>query len=203
MIAFCREICYDDTIITKERERMPKLDKLLLLTAEGDMEAFSELYRETQRGVYAVILAILRDAQLAEDIMQNTYIRVRDNAVRYAPGTNAKAWVLTIARRLAINEWHRRQREVYVDFTENESLYGEYRSEQQFTDNIVLKTALATLEEEEREIVLLYAAGFKHREIAKSLDLPVGTVTWKYSAAIKKLRKNMAGDEKPEEVKRG
>lgn len=53
----------------------------------------------------------------------------------------------------------------------------------------------ATLTEEEREIVIMHAVwGYKHKEIAKEKGLPLGTVTWKYNEAIKKLRKEI---EKP------
>jgi RNA polymerase sigma factor (sigma-70 family) len=57
------------------------------------------------------------------------------------------------------------------------------------TDRIVLQAALATLSEEERQIVLLFAAtGMKHREIAASLDMPLSTELSKYHRALKKLR---------------
>ena len=69
-------------------------------------------------------------------------------------------------------------------------IYIENREEASPEDKIILKECLGSLTDEERNIVVLYAvSGFRHREIAALLNLPLATVLSKYHRAMKKLRK--------------
>ena len=75
--------------------------------------------------------------------------------------------------------------ETAVYMPENEELTSE--------DKIVIRKCIETLGDSEREIVILHAvSGFKHREIAEILGLPLSTVLSKYNRAIKKLRKTLS-----------
>ncbi len=74
-----------------------------------------------------------------------------------------------------------------VDITENEYLMGSTPSTAE--NEILIKQIFTILSDIEKEIVILHSVGdLKHREIAKLLDKPLGTVTWTYNQAIKKLR---------------
>jgi hypothetical protein len=73
-------------------------DELLRQVADGDMRALEALYRGTRVQVFAVALAAAGDRGVAEDVVQDTFVRVHSAAPRYRPGSRARAWVLTIAR---------------------------------------------------------------------------------------------------------
>lgn len=163
-------------------------DKLMKKIAAGDKSALHRLYAEYNGLVFAVAMSVLKNRFDAEDTAADTFVAVMKNAATFRGGS-VKAYLASTARNLAINSIKRRRREVFTDFTENESLYGEYKTEQQFADNVALSEALAMLEDTERDIVLMYNAGMKHREIAEVLSLPLGTVTWRYGESLKKLRK--------------
>ena len=136
-------------------------ERLLPLVGQGDPEAFEVLYRSTEKAVYALALSILRNPHDAEDIVQETYLKVRAAAHLYVPQGKPLAWMFTIARNLC-----------YMKF------------------RLVLEAALKALGEEERQVVLLHAAsGLKHREIARDLGLPLSTVLSRYSRALKKLQR--------------
>ena len=79
------------------------LDKLIKRLNSGDYDAFEKIYDATRKGVYYVALSVLRERSLAEDVMQSTYIKVLKNASQYKQGTNASAWILTIAKNEALN----------------------------------------------------------------------------------------------------
>ena len=94
--------------------------------------------------------------------------------------------MLQIVKNLALDELRRRkrERERLADADKADSASYE------FSENTALEYMMRSLNGEEREIVLLHVFwGYKHREIAKKLNLPLGTVTWRYNKAIKKLEK--------------
>jgi RNA polymerase sigma-70 factor (ECF subfamily) len=161
-------------------------DYLLQEIARGKDGAFDELYEGMKRGVFALAYSYLRSYADAEDAVQETFLAIKRKANLYRRGTNARAWVFQIAKNIALDELRRRKRRAETEFAE----------EQAVEPNLpYLDELTATLTEEEREIVIMHAVwGYKHKEIAKEKGLPLGTVTWKYNEAIKKLRKEI---EKP------
>lgn len=132
--------------------------------------------------------------------MQTTYIRLRMSVNSYQVGSNALAWLYTIAKNLTINEINKRKREVYADFDDpTADLGGAYSIE----DNLpgpVIAAMRDCLNETELQIVTLYlVAGFKHREIAEMVGKPLGTVLWAYRNALNKVKKELGkegGEEK-------
>ncbi len=84
-------------------------DKLLAQIAGGDMRALEALYRRMR--VFAVALAVVGDRSTAEHVRQDTFVLVYSAASGYQPRSRARAWVLTIARHLALDVVRRRTRE--------------------------------------------------------------------------------------------
>lgn len=162
------------------------LDKLIKRFINGEESVFDELYARTRISVYYAAFSILKDKDLAEDVMQNTYIRVMRNIRHYTLGTNARAWIVKIAKNEALNLKKAREREISVDESENYSVYGTSESDR-FGELIDL--AKRILPDDEFYILMLVSAyGYKRREIGKILEMPIPTVTWKYNNALKKMR---------------
>jgi len=156
----------------------------------GDMSGFDDIYYETKDIVFYSILGILKDYSLSEDIMQDTYLKALSKIHSYKPTHSFKAWIVTIGKNLAINEFNRRKKETNIDIQENEIFLGqtESRSENQ----ILIEQIFKVLNDTEREIVLLHVVGdLKHREIAKLLNKPTGTITWSYNNSLKKLKNEL------------
>jgi len=161
-------------------------DELLARIAGGDMRALEGLYRVMRVGVFAVALAVAGDRGTAEDVVQDTFVRVYAAAPGYRPGSRARAWVLTIARHLALDAVRRRGRETACGMAGQGAAAtgGE-------PDGIRLDVvnALLQLGEVDRQIVVLHdLAGFTHAEVAAELGLPAGTVRWRYRVALGRLR---------------
>jgi len=165
---------------------------LLIRIAQGEQDAFKQLYENTDRSVYSFILSIIRNSQDAEEIMQDTYLKVWTSAHLYTDQGKALAWIFTISRNLCYMRLRNRKRESDIPIEDLE--LGESCPQIENTvDRLVLESALEVLSEEERQIVLLHAGtGMKHREIAKTLGLPLATVLSKYSRSIKKLKINLS-----------
>lgn len=176
-----------------------ELDKQMLLLQQGDEQAFEVIYNETKRGLFSFILSICKNYHTAEDIMQTTYIRLRSAISSYQAGSNALAWLYTIAKNLTLNELKKEKREVFSNFDDNDGKFGEYTLDDKISGPVFdLMTKFLT--QDERQIVSLYLiSGFKHREIAEMLNKPLGTVLWSYRNALSKLKKELE-KEKDDEI---
>ncbi len=167
------------------------LDEHLKKFAEGDDSDFGAFYLATKKPIYHIALGIVRDRALAEDVMQNTYMKVLAGAGSYKRGTNASAWIARIARNEALNLKKRRMRESPVDERENEHLFPVAKPDEY---GLLTDVARRILSEDEFTVLMLAAAdGYKRREIAAMLKMPLPTVTWKYHQALAKMRRALEG----------
>jgi len=167
-----------------------ELDSLMLALQKGDEQAFEKIYKETSKGLFAFLLNYCKDYQLAEDMMQNSYIKLRTTISMYKAGSNAFAWLYTIAKNTTINEINRRKKEMPIDMENGSEVFGSYTYE--YEDTPVMRLMVKVLNEFEQQVVTLHVvSGFKHREIAEMIDKPLGTVLWAYNNAIAKLKKAM------------
>lgn len=168
------------------------IDTYLISLKNGNDNAFDEIYNLTKKGVFSVALGIVKNYQVAEDIMQDVFIKVKQKINFYKEGTNGYAWILTIARNLSINEYNKLSRSEVVDFQENEYL-TETNDNLESVNMPIFKIAKKVLNQSELQIVLLYSVdGYKHREIAKIMNKPLGSVLWSYNNAMKKLKKELS-----------
>lgn len=162
-----------------------KLEKHVEMLKRGDMRAFDYIYERTNRSVYFAALYVLHDKMHAEDVMQETYVKALSAIAQYRAGTNFTAWLRSIGRSLALTHIRRYSKEVATDFEEDAYKYGVKETELPFIFDI----AADVLAEDEYEIIMLcHVAGYKRREVAEMLGMPIGTVTWKNNEALKKLR---------------
>lgn len=165
-------------------------EELLKRVGTGDEDAFRQLYHSTDRILYSFILSILKNPPDAEEVMQETYLKVWTSASTYQSQGKPLAWMFTIARNLCYMRFRDQKHQADIgldDLTGEEA--GDFCPQlENMADSMVLQAALGILKEDERQIVLLHAsAGMKHREIASSLSMPLATVLSKYSRAMKKL----------------
>ncbi|WP_101697423.1 RNA polymerase sigma factor [Clostridium minihomine] len=170
-------------------------DQLMRQVAAGDDQAFAQLYLGTQHAIYALLLSLVKNPATAEDLMQDTYLSIRQSVNAYIPQGKPMAWIFTIAKNLAYQELRRAKKQGTDSYDDNEEISDEISSEDEISqalDNIVLRSALTILEERERKIVLLHvAAGMKFVEIASLTETPLGTVLSSYHRAMRKLQKSV------------
>lgn len=167
------------------------LEEDLLRVGRNDGEAFCRLYEQTKGSVYAYAFSFLRDHSEAEDVMQDVYLKVRAAAHLYRPQGKPLAWMLTITANLC--RMRMRQNRHRSD-AEPIAVAPDWGRIEDVGDRLALQAAMNALSEEEYRIVVLHAvSGFKHREIASFLDIPLSTVLSKYRRALKKLRQELEG----------
>lgn len=166
------------------------LSTLLSAVAAGDRPAFGEIYHRTAAKLLGVILRILRDRAVAEDVLQEVYLRVWQSAASYAPeASRPMTWLITIARNRAIDVV-RQRREVLVSQTEDGvdwfATIPEPRDrEAEFIELDRLRACLGRLDDAQRRCFLqAYYEGYSREELAARHERPVNTIkTWLHRGA--------------------
>lgn len=168
------------------------LNDLVRRLKRGDESAFKELYNGSYRQVFFVVLPIIRDKALAEDIVQDTYLKFLEKLNDYKD-KNVLSYLITIGKNLAINEYNKRKRITKVDDFSDFSYYDHIEIKLERKEAI--KKALSILEKDELDIFLLHVLeGLTHRELSVIMDKPLGTVSWIYAKAVKKMKEYLKGD---------
>ena len=187
------------TIPTTEQrgsaEEKRELERLLSGVAAGDRDALAQLYHRTRTAVFCLALSVLKNAHDAQDVTQDTFVRVWERAAQYRASGSPMGWLLTVCRNEARMKLRREGRQTTLEDAQWEALPADC-SGLSPEDRALLQQALASLEDGERQIVLLHAVtGLKHREIAALLEAPLSTVLSRYHRALKKLRVCLKGDD--------
>ena len=151
-----------------------------------------------QENMFSFALSLTADQTKAEDLMQDTTLKVLVNKEKYRDDTNFKGWVFTVMRNLFINDYHRtvRTRNIF-DTNADLSFVGTLDETEGLPSpdqEMTLKEinlAIDSLTDEYKMPFSMYVSGFKYKEIAETLDLPIGTVKSRIFFARKKLQSNL------------
>ena len=162
-----------------------QIEQLLGAVATGDRGAFSQLYEATSPKLFAVALRILRSRELAEDVVQEAFIKVWERAGDYRSDlANPMTWLSAIVRNRALDEVRRRAIRPTADDSVLENMEGDNEHPivglERQEDVARLMRCLDGLEDEKRQIVrLAYLEGLSREALAKRFDRPEGTIkTW-------------------------
>ncbi|MFY9505723.1 MAG: RNA polymerase sigma factor [Caldicoprobacterales bacterium] len=165
-----------------------KLDLYIERIANYDKDALAGLYHMTSASVYSFALSLLKNIQDAEDVLHDTYLQVYKTAASYKSMNKPLAWILTIARNLSLMKLRNRKKIVDSKPQDWNSAFEAIPSVTA-EDRLVLVSCMDKLTDEERQIIMLHTvSGYKHREVAGFLKIPLSTALSKYHRAIKKLR---------------
>ena len=171
------------------------LEELLRQIALGSQQAFEELYRATDSAIYGYALSLMRNHHEAQDIMMDTYLKIRCDAHLYMPMGKPMALILTITKNIARTKLRSAGRQIPLDDLEETTPSFDRDSE----EAVALEQAMKVLGDQERQILILHAVtGLKHREIAEMLGMPLATVLSKYARSLKKLKKALEEDSFPQ-----
>ncbi|MDE6341069.1 MAG: RNA polymerase sigma factor [Muribaculaceae bacterium] len=135
--------------------------------------------------------------EAAEDLVQDTTLKVLDNESKYVDNVNFKGWVMTIMRNIFINNYRRQVRSATIIDT-TEDLYhlnicqesGFENPEGTFATQEITK-AISEFSDEYRVPFSMYVAGYKYSEIAEEMHLPLGTVKSRIFFARKRLQETL------------
>ena len=179
-------------------ERQDRLAALLARTALGDREAFAALYQATSGQLFGVSLRIVRERGLAEEALQDAFLRIWSHAAEYARAKSAPlTWMSAIVRNRSLDIVRRTREEPDVDDTLSAQLADESaapaRDAQARAEAHSLHRCLDELEPEQRQtIALAFFHGLSHSELASHLHRPLGTVKTHVRRGLARLRECLA-----------
>ena len=172
--------------------------EIIALLAKGDRRAIDLAYENYGNAIYGVIVRIVKSKEVAEEVLQDVFVKIWKNADRYNKNKGRLfTWFANIARNAAIDSIRtaRAKREAKTTSTENfvnENIYG--TSEMNLED-IGLKKIISSLDSKHRQLIdMAYFQGYSHSELAKELNIPIGTVKSRIRLAIKQLRVKLSDD---------
>ena len=180
--------------------------ELIELIASGEAHALETLYDRYNRVVFSFAVRILSDAQVAEEVMQEVFFRVWQQAGAYRSGRGSLiTWLLSITHNLAIDEVRKRNRRPQKAEAEDpELLLGSMIDqsadveEEAWLSSIraAINGALDNLPREQRAVIeLAYFRGMTQREIADTLKQPLGTIKTRMRLGLQKLREQLGDSE--------
>ncbi len=174
------------------------LPDLLVRSARGDENAFAGLYDATARRVHGLVLRVCRNPAIAQEVTQEVYLEIWRQSARYSPDRgSALAWMLTIAHRKAVDRVRSVEaadrRDVVHAAKEAGTAFDETAEKVTARlDAQRVHRALASLTEVQRQAVeLAYLGGYTHTEVARLLDLPLGTAKTRIRDGLIRLRDTM------------
>lgn len=175
----------------REHGKIPE-EEIVVLLQQNRRKAIEPIMKQYGDALYGVVLSIVQSKEIAEDVMQDTFVKIWKNADSY----NVKkgrlfTWLVNIARYTAIDrirtmKFKANQKTLSLDRTvyENEQLSVEAEIQ-----DVGLHKIINSLEEKYSTLInLLYLQGFTQKEAAKALNIPLGTVKTRSKTAITQLR---------------
>jgi RNA polymerase sigma-70 factor (ECF subfamily) len=159
--------------------------------AQGDRAALRVLFDTEAGRMLGIAWRILRRRDLAEEVVQDAFVRIWRKAGTYDPELgSARSWLYAIVRNLALNALRDGRHEILSDEDGLEPSLAPQDVLGQLAENSALRRCLARLDENRRNCLLLaYVGGFTHGEIAGRLDVPLGTVKAWIRRGLLSLRK--------------
>jgi RNA polymerase sigma-70 factor (ECF subfamily) len=175
---------------------------LITLVTQGDQEALTALYERYSRAVYSFSLRIVGDAQVAEEILQEVFVRAWQQGGSFQSARGSLiTWLLSITHNLSIDEVRRRKRRPQkAESEEPESILAALPDEGLDVEEEVwlsslrtsIQEALRQLPAAQREAIeLAYFQGLTQREIADTLGEPLGTIKTRMRLGMLKLREQL------------
>lgn len=165
------------------------------LPLTNNKDGFEDRLVQLQGNMFSFALSLTADRDAAEDLTQDTSLKVLVNKDKFQEDTNFKGWVFTVMRNLFINNYHRIARtQTIIDSNVDLSYVGA----QHDSEGLVapdremnlqeINQAIDALSQDMKEPFSMFVSGYKYKEIAETLDLPIGTVKSRIFFARKQLQ---------------
>lgn len=182
---------FTDVLIRPKKNKADRSDdELMGMVRRGDNEAFRILYTRYKSQLFIYALRILNDREAAQDMLQEIFVRLHENAEKYESGTNFAGWIHTIARNLCINA--KRNRKEKVDFDETAQYYASKTSDSDVLLREKLAEEIAALPDIYQEAVILREyEGYSYKQIAEITGQTLATVKFRIFKGRELLRETL------------
>lgn len=168
--------------------------EIIKAVKSGNIDAFSLLVEKYKESLYAFIFYSVKNEEAAQDIYQDTLVRVLTQLKNYREEGNFKAWLFTVARNKVTDFFRTNNKTVSLPEDTSADIFpSKENTEKEVFSKLSLENILAQIEalpDKDREIILLRQY-LSFKEIAEVLNCPLGTALARLNRAIKKLQKSL------------
>ena len=167
---------------SSEQELVSKL-------SQKDQEAFERLYDDYSPALYGVIYRILKQEEIASEVLQDTFLKIWQKAGQFDPQKGKLfTWMINIARNTAIDKL--RSKEISqgskTDLNVN---YVHMKVEHPKDENVGVRDLLHQLDKDQKQVLeMIYFGGYTHAEASEELNIPLGTVKTRVRNGLIQLR---------------
>lgn len=170
-----------------------EIERLIACCAMGERSAFNQLYSATSAKLFGVCLRILNDRALAEDVLQEVYVKIWRNADRYAAGGySPMTWLITIARNASVDQLRKRREKTTTldDAIEvKDPQPGPEENAAASDEHAQLDACLERLADEKSKAVqMAYIEGYSYQELADHFATPLNTMRTWLRRSLQKLK---------------
>ena len=178
----------------------PSDDELMDGVASGDLAALGQVYDRYSRLVFSVAVRVLNDRQLAEDVVQEVFLRLWRRPASFDPARGRfVTWLMSVTRNRALDEWRRSARRRRLEEQESDPIGSQLVAQDRADDpelglalaelRRAVRTAMTRLPAAQRRVLeLAYFGGLTQVEIAERTGDPLGTVKTRIRLGMRKLR---------------
>ena len=199
--SFCKSATFNSGLALPRFSGMQKMtqqhreEKLVARLLVKERSAYDSLYDQYSAALYGVAFRMLKEEAIAQDVLQETFIKVWRKIHTYDPAKGRFfTWLLNILKNLAIDKMRSKE----VKYAAKKQSYDAETLERYAPtvsiaiEHIGLREIVQNLPDKQREIIMLiYFDGYTHVEAAEELDLPLGTVKSRIRLAMNRLRGEM------------
>ena len=172
-----------------------KLAALLAQAGLGNRAAFADLYEATKSKLFAVSLRIVRERHIAEEVLQDSFVNIWNNATKYAVAQSAPmTWMTAIVRNRSLDIVRR----PHVEVQDEDDFFATNMEDQRpgpddqlasRRDQVKIERCMKVLDgEQQQTISLAFFQGLSHSEVASHLGKPLGTVKTHIRRGLLKLK---------------
>ncbi len=177
-------------------QHLKKDESIILLIRNGDPQGLSDLYNKYGDPIFGIILRTVRDKQIAEEIMQETMLKVWDKIHLYEESKSSLfTWLNSVARNTALDKIRLKSFQKQNQLDHFDPKKHDKNINENLNAAIDVKSLISKLEEKYRIILdKLFLEGYSQSEVARELNIPIGTVKTRLRTAVKKLRKELKNE---------
>ena len=170
-----------------ERIKKQELHEIFEKLRQGDKDRLNELYKKYNKLIYGIAFSILKNKEDSEDLVQIVFLKIFKIDKSKLPKKNESSWLYSLTKNETLNYLKKKTKDLNIDEIYN--IAEEDKELNKIIDNDEYNKIISKLNEQEQEIVSLkILSKLSFKEISLLLNLPMGTVQWKYYTSLYTLR---------------
>jgi len=173
-----------------EQSEIQNINYALKKISFGDTYGIDIIYNTIGGRMLSVAIGVVKNRQIAEDVVQESFIKIIEKIDKFSQGSNGYAWICKIVQNTALNKLKFLKLHVTEDIDEFYNLTNSENTEETSQNNVMAQKALQTLDERQRKIIYYkYYMDMSIRDISKKLKVSQSTVHKEIISAEEKMKK--------------